>query len=411
LALSSVIITLSVCSGRGIILEVDALKARIIADIESHSQELIDLSRKIHDNPELGFHEYRAVEWLEELLRASGFEVERGICGLETAFRAGYGRGKPVIALLAEYDALPDLGHGCGHNIIATSSTGAAIGAKAAVDQCGGRVMVIGTPAEELYGGKITMAQKGAFTDLDAAMMVHPGSHDAAVTEALACQGLNVEFFGRASHAAGRPEYGINALEAMVQSFNSINSLRQHIKPTARIHGIITDGGQAANVVPAHSAGSFLVRAADEVYLQELKQKVLNCFRGAALSTGARLEFNWDELCYAPMFNNLTIGQLFVRNMRQIGRKTVMEDPDKSFGSTDFGNVSQLVPGMHASVSITRGGVTTHSPQFAEAAVSEKGLQSMIDAAKGLAMTVADLLGDPSWLSKAKDEFNKHKIQ
>jgi amidohydrolase len=388
--------------------DIEALKARIIEDIESQRKELVDLSRQIHDNPELGFHEYKAVEWLTRLLEFNGFAVERGICGLETAFQAGYGRGKPVIAFLAEYDALPELGHGCGHNIIAASSAGAALGAKAAVDECGGSVLVIGTPAEELYGGKVTMAQKGAFAKLDAALMVHPGSHDAAVTEALACQGINVEFFGRSSHAAGRPEYGINALEAMIQSFNAINSLRQHIKSKARIHGIITDGGQAANVVPAHSAGSFLVRAADEVYLAELKEKVLNCFRGAAVATGARLEYKWDELSYAPMLNNLTIGRLFVANLRRTGRKIRMEDPDKSFGSTDFGNVSQLVPGIHASVSIVRG-ATTHSPQFAEAAVSEKGLQGMIDAAKGLAMTAADLLADPELMTRAKDEFSKYK--
>jgi amidohydrolase len=389
-------------------MESKRIKAQIIHEIETRREQLSGLSRQIHDHPELGFHEYQAVEWLTAYLGQNGFEIEKGFCNLETAFRAGYGKGRPVIAFLAEYDALPDLGHGCGHNIIAVSSVGAAVGAKIAADAWGGRVLVIGTPAEELYGGKVTMAQKGAFADLDAAMMVHPGSHDSAFTEALACQGLSVEFFGKSSHAAGRPEYGINALEAMIQSFNSINSLRQHIKARARIHGIITDGGQAANVVPAHSAGSFLVRAADEVYLDELKQKVLNCFRGAALATGARLEYRWDELCYAPMFNNLTMGELFVRNMRRLGRTIEMIDTDKSFGSTDFGNVSQLVPGMHASVTITTGGgIVTHSPQFAEAAASVKGLQAMIDAAKGLALTAADLLADPALMAKAREEFER----
>ncbi len=390
-------------------MDVDRIKSLIIDEIDAHSHELTALSRKIHDNPELGFHEHQAAKWLTGYLEKNGFAIEPGICGLETAFRAGWGKGRPVIAFLAEYDALPDLGHGCGHNIIAVSSAGAAIGAKIAVDEYGGRVLVIGTPAEELYGGKVSMAQKGAFSELDAAMMVHPGSHDAAVTEALACQGLDVEFIGRASHAAGRPEHGINALEAMILSFNAIDSLRQHIGYKARIHGIITDGGQAANVVPAHSAGSFLVREADEVSLDVLKKKVLNCFSGAAQATGARLEYKWDELCYAPMLNNLTIGGLFVRNMRKLGRKSKLRDSDKSFGSTDFGNVSQLVPGMHASVSITRGGVTTHSPQFAEAAVSEKGFRGMIDAAKGLAMTAADLMADAGALKKARDEFNSHK--
>ena len=358
----------------------------------------------------MGFQEKKASAWLTSFLADNGFKVERGIYGLETAFRATYGKGKPVIALLAEYDALPEMGHACGHNLIGTASVGGAVGARKAVDEYGGQIVVLGTPAEELYGGKVTMAQRGAFADLDAAMMFHPGGHDSVVTEALACQGLNIEFFGKASHAAGRPESGINALEAMILSFNAIDALRQHIKSKARIHGIITDGGQAANVVPAHSAGNFLVRASDETYLAELKEKVVNCFKGAAQATGARLEFKWDELCYAPMLNNLTLGQLFMRNMNRIGRKTRMVDPDKSFGSTDFGNVSQLVPGIHASVSITsQRGTVTHSPQFAEAAVSEKGLAAMLDAAKALALTAADLLADPEILVKVKAEFFKHK--
>jgi amidohydrolase len=391
-------------------LDIGRLKSQIISEVNVRRDELCDLSRRIHDDPELGFHEFKAADWLTGFLEKNGFTVERKICGLPTAFRASYGQGEPVIAFLAEYDALPDLGHGCGHNLIAAAAAGSGLAARIAVDQCGGRVTVIGTPAEELYGGKITMAEKGAFADLDVVMMVHPGGHNAALTEALACQGLNVEFFGKASHAAGRPEAGINALEAMIQSYNALNSLRQHIKSKARIHGIITDGGQAPNVVPAHSAGSFLVRAADENDLAELKPRVLNCFSGAATATGARLEYKWDELGYAPVLNNLNLARLFIRNMKQAGRKMKMVDPGKSFGSTDFGNVSQLVPGMHASVAITpRRGVVTHSPQFADAAVSEKGLQGMLDAAKAMAMTAADLLSDPAIMARVKDEFLRHR--
>lgn len=390
-------------------MDIEHLKSLIVSEVEAHRRELCDLACKIHANPELGFQEKKASAWLSAFLADNGFKIERGIYGLETAFRGTYGKGKPVIALLAEYDALPEMGHACGHNLIGTASVGGAVGARKAVDECGGKIVVIGTPAEELYGGKVTMAQRGAFADLDAAMMVHPGGHDSVVTEALACQGLSVEFFGKASHAAGRPEAGINALEAMILSFNAIDALRQHIKSKARIHGIITDGGQAPNVVPAHSAGNFLVRAAEETYLAELKEKVLNCFKGAAQATGARLEYKWDALSYAPMLNNLTLGRLFMRNMNQIGRKTRMVDPDKSFGSTDFGNVSQLVPGIHASVSITtKRGTVTHSPQFAEAAVSEKGLEAMLDSAKALGMTVADLLADSGVLIKVKAEFFKH---
>jgi amidohydrolase len=390
--------------------DIEEVKSHIIAEAEAHRDELYDLSRRIHDNPELGFHEVKAAGWLTEYLRKNGFSIKRGIAGLKTAFRATYGQGTPMIALLAEYDALPDLGHACGHNIICTSAVGAGVASRPAIDEYGGRVVVIGTPAEELYGGKITMAQKGAFDDLDAAMMIHPGGYDTVSIEALACEGLEVEFFGKSSHAAGRPEAGINALEAMILSFNGINSLRQHIRSKARIHGIITDGGQAANVVPAHSAGSFLVRASDMAYLAELKERVLNCFKGAAVATGARLEYKWDELCYAPVRNNLTLGTIFLRNMRRTGRKTKMSDPSQSFGSTDFGNVSQIVPGIHATVSISGGrGVVSHSPQFAEAAVSEKGLQSVIDAAKGLALTVADLVANPELVEKAKAEFLESK--
>jgi amidohydrolase len=390
-------------------LDVESIKSLVIEEVEAYRDELYDLSRKIHDNPELGFHETKASAWLTAILQKNGFKVERGIYGLPTAFRAIYGQGRPVVALLAEYDALPDLGHGCGHNLIATSSVGGGIAARKAVDRYGGCVVVMGTPAEELYGGKVTMAQGGAFSELDAAMMVHPGNHDSVVTEALALQGLNVEFFGKASHAAAKPEEGINALEAVILSFNAINSLRQHIKSSARVHGIITDGGQAPNIVPAHTAASFMVRATDQAYLEELKQKVLDCFKGAAAATGARLEYKWDDLSYAPLLNNLTLGKLFLANLRRFRKKAQMEDPDKGFGSTDFGNVSQLIPGIHASIAIAPRGVVTHSPQFAEAAGSETGRQAMLDAAKALALTVTDLLADPELIVKAREEFNQHQ--
>ena len=390
-------------------MDLEEIKGLIQADIDFQREELIALSRRIHENPELGFHEVQAEEWLTAFLEKSGFVVERGIYDLPTAFRAGYGTGEPVIALLAEYDALPELGHACGHNLIAAASVGAGIAARRAVDRFGGKVVVIGTPAEELYGGKVTMAHRGAFDGLDAAMMVHPRTRDSAVTEAIACQGLYIDFFGKAAHASAEPEHGINALEAMILSFNAIDALRQHIPSTARIHGIITDGGQAANVVPDHSAASFLVRAADEPGLEELKLKVLNCFQGAATATGARLEYKWDELHYAPVLNNLTLAKLYARNLRRLGRKALMSDPDNSFGSTDFGNVSQLIPGMHASVAIARPGTIAHTPQFAAAAVSETGLQAMLDAARALAMTVADLLSQPDLLARAREEFNNNK--
>jgi len=342
--------------------------------------------------------------WLTQFLEDNGFSVKRGICRLPTAFQASYGKGKPVVAFIAEYDALPGVGHACGHNISGTISIGAAVAAKLAADQFPGRVMVIGTPAEELYAGKAIMAKRGAFNDLDAAMMVHSGTGNTATTGALACQNLYIEFFGQAAHAAARPEMGINALEAMIQSFNAINSLRQHIRSSARIHGIITDGGQASNVVPDHSAGEFIVRAAENDYLEEIKHKFLDCFKGAATATGAKLKYKWDAVRYAPMRNNMVLARLYVDNMQSLRRSVDTVDRD-SFGSTDMGNVSQIVPAIHANVAVAPRGTLLHSPEFAAAVTSETAIDGLCDAAKTLAMTAVDLLASPEILAEVKEEF------
>jgi amidohydrolase len=389
-------------------LDIKEIKASVIGEVEAHRQQLRDLSLKIHSTPELGFQEVKAAGWLSQYLEKNGFHLERGICELPTAFRGSYGKGRPAIAILAEYDALPKLGHACGHNLIAGCAVGAALASKLAIDQCGGSILVIGTPAEELYGGKIIMAERGAFDKVDMAMMVHPGAHDTATTQALSCLGLEVEFFGKAAHAATRPETGINALEAMLLSFAAINSLRQHIEDKARLHGIITDGGEAANVVPAHSAGSFLVRAEDDTYLDELKEKVLNCFVGAAAATGARLEYRWGEVRYAPLRNNLTLARLFKQNMRSLGRKVQLSGSSR-VGSTDMGNVSQIVPSIHPTVAIAPEEVVIHSPYFALAAASEGGIKGMLDGAKALAMTVVDLVASPEIVNRVKQEFGQGK--
>ncbi len=389
--------------------DVERLKALLKANVEAHRQQLEELSSKIHDSPELGFQENRAAGWLKGYLEENGFSIEPAICELPTAFRGSYGTGQPAIALLAEYDALPGLGHACGHNLIAASAVGAAVAAKAAVDRLGGCVLVLGTPAEELPGGKIIMAERGAFDNLDVAMMVHPGTQDIATSQTLACAPLEVEFFGREAHAAARPEAGINALEAMLLSFTAINSLRQHIKDKARIHGIISDGGQMANIVPGHSAASFLVRAQDEAYLEELKGRVLDCFNGAATATGARLEYRWGDRAYAPMSNNLTLARLFIANMKSLGRPMRLYDTSQTLGSTDMGNVSQLVPSIHPFVAIAPEEVVGHSRQFAEAAASESGRRAMILAAKALAMTIVDLLASPETVTRVKSEFSRNK--
>jgi len=390
-------------------MDIEKLKGSVTSQIDNRRNELTELALKIHSNPEPGFHEVKAVTWLTQYLEENGFAIERGICELPTAFKASCGTGKPAIAILAEYDALPGIGHACGHNLICTIAVGSGVASKPIIDQLGGSILVIGTPAEEIYGGKAIMANRGAFNDLDIAMMVHPGVQDTATTQALACQNLDVEFFGKSAHAAARPEAGINALEAMLQSFAAINSLRQHIKSTARIHGIITDGGEAANVVPAHSAGNFIVRAEDDTYLDELEQKVINCFTGAATATGARLEYKWADVRYASMRNNLTLAELFIENMKRLGRTVKLSATGRSFGSTDMGNVSQLAPAIHPSIAIATKEVLSHSPEFASAAASEAGIKGMIDATKTLALIVVDLLANPETMTKVKKEFRQGK--
>ena len=387
-------------------MNVDKLKIDIMKKVDSQRPKLVALSHRIHDNPEAGFHEVKASKWLCAYLDANGFEIVRDICDMPTAFRATYGKGKPVIALMAEYDALPQIGHACGHNIICTAALGAAVAAKPAVDQYGGSITVIGTPAEELYGGKAIMAERGAFKDLDIAMIVHASSHDLPSARALACITLEVEFLGKAAHAAARPEEGINALEAMILSFNGINSLRQHIKERARIHGIITKGGDAPNIVPDHTAGTFLVRAIDETYLEGLKIKVLNCFQAAALATGAKLQYIWKEY-YAPLRVNMTLAEVMAANMRAVGRHP--EPIPTASGSSDMGNVSVLVPTIHPEVAIVPRNISLHSIEFREAAASAAGDKGLMDGAKALALTAVDLLSDKKLVSGIKREFKSAK--
>jgi len=387
----------------------DKLKQEVINYIDSDRALLTEIALKIHANPELGLEEFKASNWLNQYLTSKGFTIDRGICKIPTAFRATYGKNKPQIALLAEYDALPGVGHACGHNLICTIAVGAAAASKQVVDRYGGSIIVIGTPAEEMLGGKVMMAKEGAFDDLDAALIVHPDTIDMATSNALACQNLMVEFYGKSAHAAASPERGINALEAMIMAFNGINSLRQHIRSTARIHGIITDGGKVPNVVPDHSAATFIVRAADNSYLDELEEKVLNCFVGAATATGAKLEYKWDELRYAAMRSNMNLAHLYADNMRKFGREVYFPKPDASTGSTDMGNVSQLTPSIHAMVAIATKEISIHSPEFAIAAASEKGICGMLDAAKAVAMTVFDLLSNSATMRKVSEEFNQGK--
>jgi amidohydrolase len=299
------------------------------------------------------------------------------------------------------------MGHGCGHNIIGAAAVAAGVASKHIIDQLGGGVVVLGTPGEEGFGGKIDMVKAGAFKGIDVAMIVHPDTRNMPTEDALAACTLEVDFFGRPAHAAAQPHKGINALDAMILAFTSINSLRQHIRGDARIHGIITDGGEAPNIVPAHSAAVFLVRALDDDYLAELKDKVLKCFTGASVATGARLEYRWRDRTYAPMKNNMTLAGLFKQNLESLGRDVEAFDPRFGLGSTDMGNVSQVVPSIHGMIAIAPPGVLLHTPEFAAAAASEAGHQGLLDAAKGMAMTVADIL-QPGTIDKIRQEFHRN---
>ena len=384
------------------------LKLQAQREIEAHRQELTDLSLRLHANPELSLKEEHSARWLAEYLSGQEFAVTSGVYQMPTAFEATYGSGDPHIGIIAEYDALPGMGHACGHNIIATAALGAALGAKAVSDSLGGTIHVIGTPGEEGKGGKILMAQNGAFSNLDAAMMVHPGSYNTAGCIAMAIAFLEVEFHGKASHAAGAPQQGINALEAMIISFNAINSLRQHIVDGSRVHGIITDGGQAANVVPAHSAGTFYIRAADDQYLEVLKERVIGCFQAGAQATGSRLEYRWSEPQYSTMNNNNVMSRLFARNLEALGRSMEPYE-DKTFGSTDMGNVSFMVPRIHPIIAVSPPGVAIHTVEFESYAGSEAAHKAMIDGATAMAWTVVDLLAEPSNLAQAKEAFRSGK--
>ncbi len=387
------------------------LKQRAAAEVDRRRKELIDLSLRIHANPEIAFEEHKSAAALAEFLEANGFVVESGICEISTAFRASVGSGEPRVALLAEYDALPGVGHGCGHNIIGTASCAAGIALKPVIEETGGTVLVIGTPAEEAAGGKVYMAARGAFDGLDCAMMVHPGNRNTSVAFALACLELDVEFEGKAAHAAARPEAGLNALDAMVAAFVNIGLLRQQLRDSARVHGIITDGGQAVNVIPHHTEAKLLVRSEDDEYMDEvLKPKVLGCFEGAAAATGCGLKFRWgEESRYKAMRTNRALAEAYRANVESLGRKVVEQESHRSMGSTDMGNVSTIVPAIHPSIAIAAQDVPVHTVEFREIAASEAGHQGLLDSAKVLAMTAIDVLVDSELRKRMGEELGEGK--
>lgn len=384
----------------------EQLKQQVVDYVDSIADMLIQTSLTLHANPEIAFEEYQSMALLADVAEEYGYDVQRGVAGLETAFLAQSQGAQPgpTIAFLAEYDALPGLGHACGHNIIGTAATGAALAMQSIRDHIPGVVRLIGTPAEENGGGKAIMVERGIFADVDAAMMIHPGTRAMVARGSIASNTLTLEFFGKSAHAAASPDTGINALAACIQTFNNINALRPHLPPDVRIHGIITHGGTAVNVVPEYAAARFSVRAAlsDESFL--VVDKVVRCAESAAAAMQAEVKIT-HERHYANRIPNMVMANLFAENISALGELVEEPEPNQRRGSSDMGNVSQTLPAIHPYVTIAEPGVGGHTPEFAAAAASEWGHQALIRGAKALAMTAVDLFARPDLLAEAKAEF------
>ena len=384
------------------------VKDAIAKALDRLGDDLEALSHQIHDNPELGYQEVKAAAWLTEFLARHGFKVERGVAGVETAFRATLETGEgPTIAVLCEYDALPQIGHACGHNIIATAGVGAGAGLAAVRDRLPkGRVQVIGTPAEEGGGGKVKLLSGGVFKDVDAAMMVHGFDRWLGHADLLGIVRVGFEFTGKAAHASADPWQGVNALDAAIQTYNNVAMLRQQVRPDARIHGIITHGGAAPNIIPEFASATFYVRSISVDYMWELQKRVIRCAEGAAKAAGCELKIvEHRDTVYEPMKRNATLLEAFRANLETFG---VTESPELTdrLGSSDIGNVSQVIPAIQPMVKIAPDGTPIHSRAFEAAAKSPLAREGMLISAKTMAMTVCDLLADPALVARARAEFN-----
>lgn len=353
---------------------------------------LVDLSHRLYENPEINFEEVKAAGWLTDWLEAAGFTVERGIADLPTAFRATYGSGPLKVAFIAEYDALPDVGHACGHDIIAASSLGAAVGLAAVADEAGVTVSVIGTPAEEGGGGKIIMVEKCVFNDVDCALMIHPGPADVLEPEVLAAQSIDAIYTGVPSHAGAAPEKGVNAADALVVAQVALGLLRQSLLPTDRVHGIVTSGGEAVNIIPARTTAHWMVRAGTAARLDELRAKVLRCFEAGAVASGATLEIK-EYPVYADMRHDADLVALYRANAEALGRTFGGTTTFTRF-STDQGNVSYVTPSIHPILDIGCGPAVNHQPEFAAATVAPAGDKAILDGALALAWTAIDAASD-----------------
>jgi len=377
-----------------------SLKQHVAGLIRQQSERLIELSHRIHAHPEVGFEEFRSSAWVAESLSAAGFDVRMGVCDLPTAFSAARGSGALHVGLCAEYDSLPGIGHACGHNIIAASAVGAAIGLAAVADDVDVSVRVLGTPGEEVgdAGGKILMIERGAFDGVHAAMMVHPAPHDVATPRLIASSTFDVVYTGKAAHAAMYPELGVNAADALTVAQTAIGLLRQHIRSTDRVHGIVTHGGDAPNIVPARTAARYMARASTLEELQELRPRVHRCFEAGALATGAALEIVGVSSPYAEVVHDDVMVAVYRRNAEALGRRFLESGPavERAAASTDMGNVSRTIPSIHPLIGIDSLPAVNHQPEFAAHCVTAAADRALVDGAIALAWTAIDMATDAS---------------
>ena len=386
----------------------ERLKEQVSREIDILRDEMVRIAQSMFIRPEIGYQEYESSKLLSEFLKGHGFEVTNNVAGMETAFFGTYSQDSegPTIALLAEYDALPGMGHACGHHLIGTASAGAAVGLSKVFSQLKGKIAVVGCPAEEggidNAGGKVRLVEGGYFDRIDAAMIFHPMPLTTVGGQTSALIGLELEFKGKAAHAAGNPWDGINALDGVLQTYNAINALRQHLKEDIRIHGIITHGGDAPNIVPEYAVARFFVRSEDNKRLRETVVKVENCARGAALATGTELNIKRFNHLYETMNSNSVLAEVLKKNVERVGLR--IEGIKKGKGSTDFGNVSGIVPACELAIRLGSG-IVPHTKEFLNASNSEEGYNVMILGAKVMAMSAIDLLQSPDLLERAKEEF------
>lgn len=370
-------------------------------------EELKDLNKYLFENPELGLKEFKARDKHCELLQKYGFFIEKGYCGIETAFLANYIGEKPGprIAYLAEYDALPEIGHGCGHNILGVTSSAAGILLREFVNIYGGEVLVIGTPAEETDGAKVAMVKAGAFKNVDLVMMVHPTSGNIHLrsTSSQAMEALKFIFKGKTSHAAGSPHLGVNALDGVITLFNTINALRQQILPSDRVHGIITNGGEAANIIPDLAIANFYVRSRNKKELDILLEKVKNCAKGAAISSGTKLEIENYETSFLDLITNKTLMSIYEESLKDIGIKKIEDSEDS--GSTDAGDVSHVCPTIHPYMPLYKD-VISHSRELAMCTIEDGAYRGMEEAVLALTLTGIKLLKDEKLIDRIKLEFD-----